>query len=357
MPDDPLPGLAHRGSVNVPERILVRLPNWVGDTVMATPALRAIRAGRPEAEITVEGPPSLRDLLDGLTCFDHFLDDANRGTTATLGRARELRRRAFDLAIILPDSVRSALGPFLARVPRRVGYSRDPLRRVLVTEGPELPRDDAGRRVPIPMVERYLNLSRHLQCQDRGSHVNLTVKPDELQRVDEDLKRLGISPDRKLVVVSPGARFGPSKRWPVEHFSAACDALVERFDLQPLIACAPNEIHLAQEIVAQSPNAIPWRPDGSSTLGGLKALMSRATLAVSNDAGARHVAVALGLPVVVLMGSTDPRHTACNLERQRVLRTGVACSPCHKRTCPIDHRCMTRLAPDLVVSAAEELLG
>lgn len=340
----------------MPDRILVRLPNWVGDAVMATPALRAIRAGHPTAEITVEGQPPLQDLLDGLPCFDHFLPDANRGATTTLRRTRELRQRAFDLAVILPDSVRSALGPFLARVPRRVGYARDPLRRALVTEGPELPRDASGRRVPVPMVDRYLELSRHLQCPDHGSHVKLIAQRDELHRVDQELERAGVSRGRRLVVVSPGASFGPSKQWPVEHFSAACDALAQRFDLQPVVTCAPHESALARSVVDLSSSAIPWRPDASATLGGLKALMARATLALSNDAGARHVAVALGLPVIVLMGSTDPRHTACNLERQRVLRTGVECSPCQKRVCPIDHRCMKQLVPDLVISAAEDLL-
>jgi heptosyltransferase-2 len=142
-----------------PRRILVRLPNWVGDVVMATPALAALRGAHPDAQIVAEGRPYLAGLVRGLPSLDAFLPEV-RGTRA---RARSLRAERFDWALLLPDSVRSALAPFLARVPVRAGYARDPLRRALLTHR-LAPPSEGGRRVPISMVERYLRITRVLGC-------------------------------------------------------------------------------------------------------------------------------------------------------------------------------------------------
>jgi heptosyltransferase-2 len=157
-----------------PRRILVRVPTWIGDAVMATPVFRALRAAHPEAEIVLEGRPVLESLLRGLRSFDRFLADPGGGLRAMLARARGLRAHGFDWAVLLPDSQRAALGPFLARIPRRVGYARDPLRRLLLSESIAPPRA-GGKRLPIPMTERYLCISRHLGCPDRGSELELEV--------------------------------------------------------------------------------------------------------------------------------------------------------------------------------------
>jgi heptosyltransferase-2 len=340
-----------------PARILVRAPSWVGDAVMATPALRALRAAYPRARICVEGRPVLAGLLRGLPHFDEFLPDPGRGLAGALARARALRARRFDWALLLPDSPRAALGPCLARVPRRVGYARDPLRRALLTEALPPPRDAAGDRLPIPMVERYLRLTRHLGCADRGLFEELVVDPQVAASLDADLERRGVSRDEPVLAVTPGAGFGPSKLWPPAHFARACDLLARRFGLRPVLAPAPNEVGIARAVAELATERVVCRLDPTVSLEELKALVARARLVLSNDTGPRHVAVALGRPVVVLMGPTDPRHTAVNLERQRVLREEVECSPCQLKVCPIDHRCMTRLAPERVLRAAEELLA
>ena len=124
-----------------------------------------------------------------------------------------------------------------------------------------------------------------------------------------------------------------------------------------MLAPAPGEAAIAQEVAGRMAERALVVAQPEATLAELKALVSRASLLLTNDTGPRQIAIALGRPAVVLMGPTDPRHTAHHLERQRVLREEVACSPCHHRTCPIDHRCMTRLAPERVLAAAEELLG
>jgi heptosyltransferase-2 len=330
----------------------------VGDAVMATPALRALRAAHPDATIVVEGRPALEPLLHGLPFFDEFLPDPPfRGLRGALTRAATLRRRELDLALLLPDSVRAALGPFLGGIPHRIGYARDPLRRALLNDRVDTPHDADGKRLPIPMVERYLRLTRHLGCPDLGEHEELRVDDSEAARIEAELAALGIETGEPLLTVSPGAGFGPSKLWPARSFAEACGELARRFGLRPVLAPAPNEVEIAASIAALDSNIATWRADASATLGGLKALLARSQLVLTNDTGPRHIAVALAVPVITVMGPTDPRHTHCNLELQRVLREDVSCSPCQKKVCPIDHRCMTRLAPERVVEAAVELMS
>jgi heptosyltransferase-2 len=325
---------------------------------MATPALRALRLGLPDAEITVLGLPHHEGLLRGNTRFDVFLPYRGRGVRDLWTRAKEIRRRRFDAAIVLPDSVRAALDPFAARIPRRFGYGRDLLRRRLLTDAiaPPIERD---QRVPISMVERYLRIARHL-VPDAGADLELYVDDGAVERAAERLSFAGIGEDESLLLVTPGAAFGVSKLWPPQHFARACDAIRDRFGLLPVIAPAPSAEEIA--ISRRVSEAITGRhvallePDPSLEV--FKAIVARSALVLTNDTGPRHVAVALGRPVVTLIGPTDPRHTAHLLERQRVLFEDVDCRPCGQKICPIgDHRCLERLAPERAVEAARELLA
>jgi heptosyltransferase-2 len=323
---------------------------------MATPVFRALRAAHPSAEIVLEGRPALQELLAGLASFDRFLPDPGGGALAALARGRRLKRQDFDWAVLLPDSQRAALGPWLARVPRRVGYARDALRRALLTEALPAPRR-AGRRLPVPMTERYLRITRHLGCSDRGDGLELAVSPGAAERCAARLRQLGVDPDAPRLLVTPGASFGASKLWPPEHFAAACDGIAERLGLLPVLSPGPGEEEIARRIVAAASRRIVALLDPTPGLAELKALVAGSSLLLTNDTGPRHVAVALGCPAIVVMGPTDPRHTAQHLQRQRVLREDVECSPCQRKRCPIDHRCMTRLAPGRAVHAAEDLLA
>ncbi len=347
--------MARRAAPARPGRILVRAPNWIGDAVMATPALRALRAGQRRAEIVLEGPPAVEALLRGLPSFDRFSPDPGPGALAQLRRARRLEREGYDWAVLLPDSPRAALGPWLARVPRRVGYARTRLRRALLTD-PLEPPGQGSRRVPISMIERYLRVTRALGCPDAGDALELVVPARASERVERFLEGR-TEPAARLLAITPGARFGASKVWPAEHFARAADALARRHGLRVVLAPGPGEEPIAAAVADRMREpALVWsRPPAD--IEELKALLARSELLLVGDTGPRHLAVALGTPVVVVMGPTDPRHTAHHPERQRVLREELPCSPCHLPTCPIDHRCMTRLAPERVVAAAEELLA
>jgi heptosyltransferase-2 len=327
----------------------------VGDVVMATPALRALRGAHPGAEIVLEGRPSLEGLVRGLPSVDVFLPDPGAGLGDTWRRVRRLRAGRFDWAVLLPDSVRAATAPFLARIPVRVGYARDPLRRLLLTRALDPPRE-GGRRLPLSMIERYLRLTRVLDCSDRGDAPELAVDGRARTRVAARLAAAGMRAGEGYFVVTPGASFGSSKLWPTESFAKAADAIARSHGLRPVLAPGPGEEQIAVRIRAAMGERAVCLADPPTRLDELVALVAGARLHLGNDTGPRHVAVALSVPTVVVMGPTDARHTAHHLERQRVLREPVECSPCHRKTCPIDHRCMTRISPDRVVEAASELL-
>jgi heptosyltransferase-2 len=207
------------------------------------------------------------------------------------------------------------------------------------------------------MIERYLRVTRELGCADVGEEPRLAIDPGARERVEKRLEEAGVAPGSRRLVVTPGASFGSSKLWPPESFAAAADAIAQRHDLRTVLAPGPGEEPIGARIAAAM-NSVPVvLADPPTSLAELAALIAGAALQLGNDTGPRHIAVACGVPAVVVMGPTDPRHTAHLLEKQRVLREDFPCSPCHLKRCPIDHRCMTRLHPERAVAAAAELLA
>jgi heptosyltransferase-2 len=341
------------GDPAAPRRILIRCPNPLGDAVMATPVFRAVRRAQPEAEIVVLGPPQHAGLLRDLPHFDRYLPIEGRSLRDIWARAQ--RFRGFDWALVLPDSPRAALESYLARIPERAGYARDVFRRHMLTRSLPPPMRD-GKRMAISMIERYQRISRLLGVSDAGLELDLIVHDEARERVREKLASHGVT-DAPLLLVTPGASYGGSKLWPPPYFAEASDAIAARHGLLPVILPAPSadEIAIAGEVSGHmQAHHVSLEP---GSLEELKAVVERSTLVLSNDTGPRHVAVALDRPVITLMGATDPMHTHHLLERQRVLWEEVACRPCGLKECPIDHRCLVRLAPSRVVAAAGELLG
>lgn len=338
-----------------PRRVLARIPNWVGDVVMTTPALRALKKGLPEAEIWVEGKPHMASILADLPYVDHFLDDPGKGFANTRQRVRNLKALDFDLAVLFPDSPRSAWGPFAARIPMRLGYSREWLRRSMLTHALRPPGEDR-RRVPVSMIDRYLVLPRALGLPADGEHMDVPISDRARESVAALLVQRGVDLDQPCVSVIPGAAFGASKMWPVEHFAKTLDLLHERHGLQTLLPTGPGETEIAQRIQELMRAPSYTLIDPILSLDQVAALVERSALVLSNDTGPRQFAVALGIPVVVPIGPTDQRTTLHHLERQRILIEPVDCRPCCLKVCPIDHRCMTRITPERAAAAADELL-
>jgi len=335
-----------------PREILVRGPNWTGDVVMATPGFRALRAGFPEARIALLLRASQLPLLAGAPWFDERLPLAEGGgALAPLREGLALRGRRFDLGVCLPDSFSSALLMRAAGVRHVVGYARGGRRFLLHQPVPLPSAARAGRGGPlVPRELHVLGLVEAVGGPARGTHLELFVTDEEEAEAAAACAGAGLDAGAPLALLAPGASFGPSKQWPPGHFARAADLLAEA-GAQVALVGAPGERALAARIAA----AMRSRPadlTGNVGLGALKALVRRARVVLCNDAGLRHVAAAFGVPCVVLMGPTSLEKTALNLERVQILTEDVPCRPCYLRECPIDHRCLARIAPERAVAAA-----
>jgi heptosyltransferase-2 len=335
-----------------PARILVRLPNWTGDVVMATPALRALRARHPDAHITAHVRAGLAPLLAGLPFVDATLPVCSwRGSAIALWReGLALRDPGFDLGICLPDSWSSALLMRAAAVRNVAGYRR--AGRGWLLDHAVSPRPEWGRRRLVARERYLLHLLAAIGCPEQGSELELRTTPEEEAAAEALLGPLAAA--TALVAIAPGASFGSAKRWAVESFAAVADALAQHGAAVVIVGSSDEAAigHGVRAAAQSEPRDLCARTD----LGALKAVLRRASVLVCNDAGARHVATALGTPAVVLFGPTALEKTDCNLATVEVVDADVPCRPCLRRECPIDHRCMTRIEPARVAALTKALL-
>lgn len=343
------------------KNIVVRMPNWVGDVVMATPALRALRDRFPGAEITALALNSGEQILRGNPRLDRIevydRGDRDGGLFGMRRLIRRLKEKAFDLAIAFPNSFSSAWIFHRAKIPRRLGtdYGK---RGWLLTDRfrPEM---DGHRRVPKPMVEHFADLLEEIGVPRGSADLELTETDRGARRAMEALGLLGLNEADTVVAINPGASFGPSKIWPIERLAAVADTLNERHGLRPLLIGGPGEEPILRKIEAEMKTPALSTADELLDLDALKTAVRISSLMVTTDTGPRHYAVALGIPAVVLMGPTDPRYTASTLDRTTVLRVeDLECSPCHLKRCPlVHHACMTNIEPEQVLEACEALIA
>ncbi len=339
-------------------RILVSIPNWVGDVVMATPALRAVRRRFGDARITLLMRPYVADVLAGTAFGDEnafwFTPPQRHGLAAHIGLIRQLRRQRFDLAILLTNSFRSAAVVRLAGARRVAGYARDG-RGWLLTDRLYPPRA-GGQFAPIPALDYYNNLVRHVGCDAPGDKLELGTTPADEAAIDA---RLGGSDSRRpLVVLNPGASYGSAKCWPAEHYAALSDMLVRRHGARVVASLGPKEREIADRLRAAARDPMEIFNDPPLGLGPLKALVRRCDLLVTNDTGPRHFAAALDVPVVTVFGSSDPAWTDTRFSRERIVSLKLDCQPCMQRTCPLGHHhCMRTLPPERVAEEAAAALA
>jgi heptosyltransferase-2 len=344
------------------ERILIRLPNWLGDVVMSIPGLLALRAAAPSAHIVAHLPAPLAPLLDGLDVVDEVwpveFQGRGRNISGAFSDIRRIHAARFDLGLVIPESISSALLMRLGRVGSVTGFARDPLRRVLLNR--VTPADPTwGTRRLIAKERFVLALMASLGVISEDTTTRLVVTEGEKANLDqvlvdsdcEDLDWVNNAP----VVIAPGASFGEAKCWPAECYAELSDRLVS--DGIPVILLgAPGEserIAAVREAMEGEASVL----DGVLEIGALKALLSGARALVANDAGARHVAIAFGVPSVIFFGPTSVEKTAENLSRVTVLESQHECRPCYLRDCPIDHRCLRSIDVDTAWDATTTALG
>lgn len=319
-----------------PTRLLLVLPTWVGDAIMATPAIRLIRASRPGALVGVLARPGIDTLLEGTGLFDEAHVERAVGMMAPKSAAAKVRMRRYNAAVLFKNSFSAALAVRMAGIPRRVGYARD-ARGMLLTDGLSPPMTPSGEWAIVPAVEYYLALARFYlgltmaTTTGRGvgpgagpaepgvadtmagePRLELAVTPADELAGAEVLARAGLDPlaAPPLAVLNPGGN-NEAKRWPIDRFAAVADFLAQEHGLVVLVNGSPGERPLAESLVAMCAHSRAISlPSHGVTLGALKAITSRCRIMVTNDTGPRHIAAALGVPVVSLFGPTDHRWTS-----------------------------------------------
>lgn len=334
---------------------MVSCPNWVGDVVMATPTFECIRQNFPGARIIGLIRKYTAGVVADAPWFDQIIEIDDKTSRGFLSLVRRIRRLKPDLAIVLPNSFRSALIARLGGVKKIYGYRRNG-RNILLSGGP-VPRSESGHAIPVPMVEYYLGICRWQQLTlQRSSQPRLYMSDAVREKGRRLLDHYGIGPEDMVIGLNPGAKFGSSKCWPPEYFARLAELIAKQWTCKQLLFIGPGEETIGNTIVRQSTaNIINTGPDGVNlTL--LKPLIHRCRLLFTNDTGPRHYAVAFDIPVVVIMGPTDPRYTQANLEKTIVLRRESECSPCHLKECNQDHSCMSDISPEAVFEAGKQLL-
>ncbi len=296
------------------KRIVIIMPSWVGDVVMATPVCRALRERCPEAQITAIVRPGLEALLNGLRSLDHIAPGDHGGVTGPWRIGRLIRSSRPEIALLLPNSFRSALAARLGGAPVRIGFRRDGRGFLLSDPLDPPPRD----RQPVPTRDEYLHLTiRALGIESVDPALELAVTDEERTEAD----RLLAGAAERIILINPGANKS-AKCWPPESFAELADTLRKEPNVTIAFNGAPREAELIARIralMAHGDGAIDLAQRGV-TLGSLKAVIDRAALLITNDTGPRHIAAALGTPLVTLFGPTDPRWTHLPEVDEAILR-------------------------------------
>ncbi|MGH7231594.1 MAG: lipopolysaccharide heptosyltransferase II [Nitrospiraceae bacterium] len=336
------------------KRLLIRGTNWIGDAVITEPAVTAMRELFPAARISLLVKPAVAELFTGHPACDDLLIYESRGRHAGLAGkwtlAGELRRRRFDLAILLQNAFEAAFLAWLAGIPRRYGYATDG-RGWLLTDGIGVP----DRAAMEHQVHYYLNLLRPLGWTGPAGHPRLFLSDDERQAMDRRLAEAGLVPSDWLIGLNPGSTYGSAKRWFPERFAETADRLAATYGGRVVIVGGPAEEALGRAI-ADAMQAKPIVLSGRTSVRELMAVIQRCRLFLTNDTGPMHIATAFGVPIVAVFGPTDSRTTSPLGNGHRIVRRSVECSPCLLRECPIDHRCMAGVSVDEVYQAAAEQL-
>ncbi|MCS7016879.1 MAG: lipopolysaccharide heptosyltransferase II [Gemmatales bacterium] len=326
-------------------RIAVFLPNWVGDAVMCTPALRTLRTVMAPGRLVAVLRQYLMPLFAGSPWFDGFIPSDYFWTAVA-----HLRREHVDTAILFPNSIRSALMAWWGGCRRRIGYRRDG-RSWLLTDPLDWPAMERGQRLPYPMIWAYNRLVMQLGCPDPGVRMELFTQAQDEAQADRVWQRYGYG-YHPVVALHPGAAYGSAKCWPAEHFVQLAKRLAQS-GYGVLVLCGPRERHLAELIEAQADDpAVRGLHRENLHLGFIKACLRRVALLVTTDSGPRHIAVAFDRPVITLFGPTHIAWTETFHDKSLHLQAIVPCGPCQLRRCPLDHRCMRQLTPEDVLEQA-----
>jgi len=331
-------------------KILIRTTNWVGDAIMALPAIRAVRQSHPKAHISILARPYVADIYrDQQVCDELIPYDPKAEHHGWSGREKliaELRARKFQVALLLQNAFDAAWLAWRAGIPERIGYARD-ARSFLLTKAVPVPKPGE-----IPAHEKfyYLELVHRAGWLDQlhdVPHISLEVSGAARWQALEILLEAGARSHALRIAVGAGASYGSAKCWPPDRFAQALNAFVAERDADVILFGTPGELPVSSAITANLSKA-PIDLTGKTSIADLPALLSQCHIFLGNDSGAMHVAAAVGLPVVAVFGPTDPDGTSPVTPRATIVQQKPYCSPCFLRRCPTDHRCMAGVTPAMV---------
>ncbi|MFZ5995275.1 MAG: lipopolysaccharide heptosyltransferase II [Thermodesulfobacteriota bacterium] len=390
------------------KNILIRSTNWIGDAIMTTPAIQAIRQNFPHAKIAILAKPWVKDVFAANPCIDHIIGydsmHSHRGLHGQVRLARELAEQGFDLAILLQNAFEAAWLAYLARIPRRAGYNTD-ARSLLLTHGVPLKKETKK----IHQVYYYLRMLEGLGLEvEQKPQLFLEPAPDDIAwarkaLLDAEVKNEthmshgdtkdnesnppsppftkggntlspplgkdggplipplkkgdtgGFSDKNKLIGINPGASYGPAKRWLPERFVELARMLTRQADADVVIFGTNADRKVGEGALAAAPGSV-INMAGKTTLGQAMALMACCRVFITNDSGLMHVAAAQHIPMVAIFGSTNPVTTGPFSDRAVIVRRDIDCSPCLKTVCPSDFRCMKEIMPKEIFAATLKML-
>jgi heptosyltransferase-2 len=340
-------------------RILIIAPNWIGDAVMSQPLLANLKVIYPQSQIDVLASPWVAPIYRACAevheVIEARLEHKQLQWSLRKQLAKQLELNQYDACFVLPNSLKSALIPWLANIPLRIAY-RGEMRFGLIN----FALDNPSKTNRPPMANHYLalcNVIDHSQEIDTNQPADpkLNISPTAKQTVRSKLQAAAIN-EQSIYVLCPGAEYGVTKRWPTEHFASLAQQFSENEpDAHVILLGSKGDHALGQDIISQVTRTSQiqnWC--GETSLDEAIALIGMSKALVSNDSGLMHIGAALKVPQVAIFGSSDPQHTPPLSNKAKVIWLHLPCSPCHKRECPLRHlKCLKDILPATVLSAIQ----
>ncbi len=335
-------------------KILIRAVNWIGDAVMSIPAIKAIRLLYPESHITVLGKPSVLDVLSLIEDIDDFIRYEIRsedwGLVKRVCLGKLIKEKGFDKCFIFPNSFDSAIVPFIAGIPEKIGF-RGCFRTSLLTLKVKKPLPETHQ------AEKYFELVKADGFSGNIPEFNLRPGLDSLKWSDDFMKFHIRSREKIVVGVSPGAEYGPAKRWFPDRFAGLINRVKNVYDAEIVLVGSENDRDVCGSVNRQvSGNIIDM--SGKTTIKQLIALLKKMNLLITNDTGTMHLASAVGIPVIAVFGSTDNRATSPVDGKVKIVKSDISCSPCLKRMCVKNtYECFSKISVKEVFNEVKNILG
>ena len=342
-------------------RILIIAPNWIGDAVMSQPLLASLKAIYPQSQIDVLASPWVTPIYRACAevhqVIQARLEHKQLQWSLRKQLAKQLELNQYDACFVLPNSLKSALIPWLANIPLRIGY-RGEMRFGLIN----LALDNPSKINRPPMANHYLSLCNAMDHSkeidtNKPADPKLNISPAAKQTIDAKLQTITLN-EKAIYVFCPGAEYGVTKRWPTEHFASLAKQLISNEpDAHVILLGSKGDHALGEDIRAQANNSSHiqnWC--GDTSLDEAIALIGMSKALISNDSGLMHIGAALKVPQVAIFGSSDPLHTPPLSNKAKVIWLNLPCSPCHKRECPLGHlKCLKDILPTTILSTIQAL--